>query len=288
MAVLMEGKIVAGKIRQDLKKEADRLRKRHQRVPKLCCLSVGANAAGSVYLKSQARACSEIGIEHSVMSLPEDIRQEDLIGAIVKLNADPLVTGIMIQCPLPDSMDLQEAASFVLPSKDAEGIHPENLGRLVLGRERVIPCTAQACLEMLRYYQVKLYGKQAVVVGHSPIVGKPVSLLLMKEFATTSVCHIATSEAQKLQDYVRFAEVLIVAVGKPGVIKGDWIKPGAVVIDIGINRSGEGLVGDVEFSAAALKASHITPVPGGVGPLTVTMLMKNVCELFKESVKTGI
>ncbi|MFB3919178.1 MAG: bifunctional 5,10-methylenetetrahydrofolate dehydrogenase/5,10-methenyltetrahydrofolate cyclohydrolase [Candidatus Velamenicoccus archaeovorus] len=285
MAVLMEGRVAVEHLRGLLKDEIASLSARHKRRPELRCIVVGRNAAASVYLKSQAKVAQELGIGHAVVALPEDIRPDDLIGEIAALNNDPSVTGILLQCPLPSGIDLEKAASFILPARDAEGIHPANLGRLVLGEGRIVPCTAQACIELLHHYQVKLYGREAVVVGHSSIVGKPLSLLLLKEFATTTVCHIATAEAHKLEDHVRRAHVLIVAVGKPGVIKGEWIAPGAVVIDVGINKCGESLVGDVEFEAARQKASFITPVPGGVGPLTVMLLMKNICELFKESLK---
>jgi len=285
MAVLMEGRIAAEHLRSLLKDEIALLSERHKRRPELRCIVVGRNAAASVYLKAQARVAQEVGIGHAVVTLPEDVGTDELAREIAELNNDPSVTGILLQCPLPPGVKLEEAASFILPAKDAEGIHPANLGRLVLGEGFVAPCTAQACVELLRHYQIKLYGKEAVVVGHSSIVGRPLSLLLLKEFATTTVCHIATAEAQQLEDHVRRAQVLIVAVGKPRVIKGDWIAPGAVVVDVGINKCGESLVGDVEFEAACQKASFITPVPGGVGPLTVMLLMKNVCELFKESLK---
>lgn len=285
MAVLMEGRIAAEHLRSLLKDEIALLSDRHKRRPELRCIVVGRNAAASVYLKAQARVAQEVGIGHAVVTLPEDVRTDGLAREIAGLNNDPSVTGILLQCPLPSGVKLEEAASFILPAKDAEGIHPANLGRLVFGEGSVAPCTAQACMELLRHYQIKLYGKEAVVVGHSSIVGRPLSLLLLKEFATTTVCHIATAEAHKLEDHVRRAQILVVAVGKPQVIKGEWISPGAVVIDVGINKCGESLVGDVEFETARQKASFITPVPGGVGPLTVMLLMKNVCELFKESLK---
>lgn len=285
MAILMEGRIAAEHLGGSLKDEIALLSVRHKRRPELRCVVVGQNAAAGVYLKAQSRVAQELGIGHAVVTLPQDIRTDELVGAIAGLNTDPSVTGIMLQSPLPFGISLEYAASFILPTKDAEGIHPANLGRLVLGEGRITPCTAQACVELLHRYQIKLYGKEAVVVGHSSIVGKPLSLLLLKEFATTTVCHIATSQAHQLEHHVRRAEILIAAVGKPHVIKGSWISPGAVVIDVGINKCGESLVGDVEFEAARQKASFITPVPGGVGPLTVMLLMRNACELFKESLK---
>jgi methylenetetrahydrofolate dehydrogenase (NADP+)/methenyltetrahydrofolate cyclohydrolase len=195
------------------------------------------------------------------------------------------VHGIIIQTPLPASMNFKEIIAMVAPEKDAEGMHPENLGKIVLGISGVKPCTAEACMEILRHYDIKLYGKEVVVVGHSAIVGKPLSLMLMNQLATTTVCHIATSETNHLISHVERADILIVAVGKPNLIKGDWIKEGAVVIDVGINRVGDFISGDVAFEAAEKRAYAITPVPGGVGPLTVIMLMKNMAEIFGNFLK---
>jgi methylenetetrahydrofolate dehydrogenase (NADP+)/methenyltetrahydrofolate cyclohydrolase len=170
---------------------------------------------------------------------------------------------------------------MILPAKDAEGMHPANLGKIVLGQYRIGPCTAMAVMELLESTKMNLYGKEAVIVGHSEIVGKPLSLMLLNKFATTTVCHIATGERGVLADHVKRAEVLIVAVGKAGIVKGEWIKKDAIVIDVGINRAGDKILGDVEFDPAAERASYITPVPGGVGPITTTILMRNVVELFR-------
>jgi methylenetetrahydrofolate dehydrogenase (NADP+)/methenyltetrahydrofolate cyclohydrolase len=204
-----------------------------------------------------------------------------LIDFIQKLNADKSVHGIIIQMPLPAHIDYKKISQYILPEKDAEGMHPANIGKIVFGKAKILPCTAAAVMELLKETGVDLYGKEVVVVGHSEIVGKPLALLLLDKFATTTVCHIGTSKAGKLEEHVRKAEVLIVAVGKAGLIPGSWIKEGAIVIDVGINRIGDKIVGDVEFEAAQSKASYITPVPGGVGPLTVTMLMRNLVEAAK-------
>jgi methylenetetrahydrofolate dehydrogenase (NADP+)/methenyltetrahydrofolate cyclohydrolase len=285
LALLLEGKSVAQAIKDALKDEVAELYKKHGQRPVLASVVVGTNPAAHVYLKSQAKTAQESGIEYRLVSLPTDVPRDDLIAEVVKLNADRGIHGIMVQTPLPKGIGLNEIMSFISARKDAEGMHPENLGKILLGEARVTPCTAQACMELLRFYHVKLYGKEVVVVGHSDIVGKPLALMLLKEFATTTVCHIATSEAHRLTEHVARAEVLIVAVGKTHLIKGSWIKEGAVVIDVGINRIGEAIVGDVEFQEAGKRASFITPVPGGVGPLTVAILMKNCVELFKETVK---
>ena len=285
MATLLEGRKIASEIKERIKNEVSGLKQKTGKTPVLVALSVGQNAASGVYIKSQGRVAEELGIAYRLVSLKEGISEKDLIAEIRKLNSDLLVHGIIIQTPLPKEINLHEAVAAVSAGKDAEGMHPENLGKLLLGCSKIAPCTALGCMELLRAYQIKLYGKEVVIVGHSEIVGKPLSLMLVKEFATTTVCHIATSEAHKLQDHVSRAEILIVAVGKANLIKGDWIKEGAVVIDVGINRVGDKLVGDVEFEAAEKRAAFITPVPGGVGPLTVTMLMQNTLELFKQSLK---
>lgn len=285
MAILLDGKKVASEIKNAIGTEIRALEAKGNRRPVLACVFVGENAAASVYVKSQSKVAQELGIDYRLISLPGPTSQEDLIGEIIKLNADNKVSGIMVATPLPKGLNIQEIVGFISARKDAEGMHPENLGKLLLGQEKISPCTARACMALLRYYKIKLYGKEAVIVGHSDIVGKPLSLMLLKEFATTTVCHIATFEAHQLALHVGRAEILIVAVGKAHFIKGDWIKEGAVVIDVGINRVGERIVGDVEFETAEKRASYITPVPGGVGPLTVAKLMKNVLELFKEQLK---
>jgi methylenetetrahydrofolate dehydrogenase (NADP+)/methenyltetrahydrofolate cyclohydrolase len=185
---------------------------------------------------------------------------------------------MIIQMPLPQQIDYKKISQFILPEKDAEGMHPANIGKIVFGKARILPCTPAAVMELLNSTGIDLYGKEAVVVGHSEIVGKPLCLLLLEKFATVTVCHIGTSKAGKLEEHVRKAEILIVAVGKAGLIKGEWVKDGAIVIDVGINRVADKIVGDVEFEGAEKHASYITPVPGGVGPLTVTMLMRNLVE----------
>ena len=183
--------------------------------------------------------------------------------------------------PLPAQIDYKKISQFIAPEKDIEGMHPANIGKIVFGKAKVLPCTAAAVMELLNSCCPDIYGKEVVVVGHSEIVGKPLALLLLEKFATVTVCHIGTSKAGKLEEHVKKAEILIVAVGKAGLIKGDWVKEGAIVIDVGINRVGDKIVGDVEFDGASQRACCITPVPGGVGPLTVTMLMRNLVEAAK-------
>ncbi len=277
MAQLLEGKVIAEKLREQLRQDVASLPKR----PVLVSVLVGMNAGACTYCKSQEKAAQDIGIEYRLEHLEAEIHEAELVAYIQKLNADPEVTGVIVQMPLPQHMDYKKISRFIAPEKDVEGMHPLNIGRLFSGKTRLVPCTAASVMEILNSTGVDLYGKDAVVIGHSEIVGKPLCLLLLDKFATVSVCHIGTSHAGKLEEYVRRAEVLVVAVGKPGLVKGEWIRPGAIVIDVGISRVGERLVGDVEFEEAQKRASFITPVPGGVGPLTVTILMRNVVEAAK-------
>lgn len=283
MAILLEGRKAAQGIRESVGAEIKMLRAKHSKTPLLASVQVGQHASSLVYIKSQAKVAEEVGIDYRLLSLPEDVSKNDLLAEIAKLNRDPGVHGIIIQTPLPEVLNAKEMVSEISAQKDAEGMHPLHLGEIVLGSSAIAPCTASACMELLRSCPIKLYGKEAVIVGHSEIIGKPLSLMLLNEFVTTTVCHIATSEADKLVGHISAADIVIVAVGKAHLIKGEWIKKGAVVVDVGINRVADRIVGDVEFESAESRASYITPVPGGVGPLTVTMLMKNILELFKNA-----
>ncbi|MBM3248729.1 MAG: bifunctional 5,10-methylenetetrahydrofolate dehydrogenase/5,10-methenyltetrahydrofolate cyclohydrolase [Candidatus Omnitrophica bacterium] len=280
-AQLLEGKIIAAEIKEKLKQEIALLGKK----PVLASIIVGENAGAESYCKSQAKTAEGLGIEYRLERLSADTTQQGLVDFIKKLNNDASVNGIIIQMPLPKQIDYKSISSFIAPDKDIEGMHPQNLGKVLMGKARIAPCTAAAALALIEATGVNLYGKEVVIVGHSEIVGKPLSLLLLEKFATTTVCHIGTSEAGKLVEHVKNAEILVVAVGRAGLIKGEWIKNGAIVIDVGINRINDKIVGDVEFEEAANRAAYITPVPGGVGPLTVTMLMRNLVEATKLQTK---
>ncbi|MCM8782333.1 MAG: bifunctional 5,10-methylenetetrahydrofolate dehydrogenase/5,10-methenyltetrahydrofolate cyclohydrolase [Candidatus Omnitrophica bacterium] len=273
-AKLLEGKPIAEKIKETIKQKVQSLRKK----PVLVSVQVGENAGAAAYATSQKKTAEGLGIEYQFHKLDASTPEEAFIQFIQRLNADPSVNGIIIQMPLPPQIDHKKVSNFIAPEKDVEGMHPANIGKIVFGEAKILPCTAAAVMELLNSCCPDLYGKEVVVVGHSEIVGKPLALLLLEKFATTTVCHIGTSKAQKLEEHVRKAEVLIVAVGKAGLIKGDWIKERAIVIDVGINRVEDKIVGDVEFEGASRRACYITPVPGGVGPLTVTMLMRNLVE----------
>jgi len=280
-AKLLEGKIIADKIKEALKKEVESLKEKYLSGPRLLSINLGENAASAVYAKSQKKSAENLGIEYELKTLDAGITQRDLLEEIKKINHDKNVSGIIIQLPLPKGIDHRRVMSAIAPEKDAEGMHPENLGRVLLGEAVLAPCTARAAMELIESTGQDLRGKEAVIVGHSEIVGKPLSMLLLNKLVTTTVCHIATGERGVLPEHVGRAEILVVAVGKAGLIKGDWIKPGAVVIDVGINRVNGKLTGDVEFEKAGQRAAFISPVPGGVGPLTVTMLMLNTVNAFK-------
>jgi methylenetetrahydrofolate dehydrogenase (NADP+)/methenyltetrahydrofolate cyclohydrolase len=282
-AKLLEGKGVALKIKENIKLEIDSLRNKYGAGPKLVSVQVGENPASEIYIKSQEKTAKDLGITYELKKIDSGITQDDFIKIIDALNKDKLTHGIIVQMPLPQHIDAKLISKYIAPLKDIEAVHPENMGEIVFGKAKILPCTAAACMELLNSIDsLELYGKEAVIVGHSEIVGKPLALLLLNKFVTTTVCHIATGQRGTLPEFVKKAEILIVAVGKAGLVKGDWIKEGAIVIDVGINRVEGKIVGDVEFDKAFEKASYITPVPGGVGPLTVTILMRNVVEAFKQ------
>ncbi|MCM8772539.1 MAG: bifunctional 5,10-methylenetetrahydrofolate dehydrogenase/5,10-methenyltetrahydrofolate cyclohydrolase [Candidatus Omnitrophica bacterium] len=280
MGNLIDGKIISEKIKEEVKKEIEFLRSKGI-VPKLVSISVGENPASSVYINQQKKNCEKIGIDYEVLNLPENLTEDEICENIEKLNRDENITGIILQLPLPKGIDTRKVQSKISYLKDVEGVNPSNMGWIVYGRPYVGPCTALAVKEIIEYLNIDLYGKEVVMVGHSDIVGKPVALLLVDKFATVTICHIGTYDAGKLEEHVRRAEILIVAVGKANLIPGEWIKEKAIVIDVGINRVGDKIVGDVEFEKAKEKASWITPVPGGVGPVTTSILLRNTVLLAK-------
>ncbi|MFA5085054.1 MAG: bifunctional 5,10-methylenetetrahydrofolate dehydrogenase/5,10-methenyltetrahydrofolate cyclohydrolase [Candidatus Omnitrophota bacterium] len=280
-AILLDGKIIAEELKSKIGAEVRSLKAKTGRAPKLAALQLGENRSSAVYVKAQEKVAGALGIEYELKVVPGAISQAGAENLVKDMNEDANITAIILQLPAPEGIDAKKLINFITRSKDAEGMTLENLGNIISGRQRIAPCTAMAVMELLESAKVDLYGKEAVVVGHSEIVGKPIAMMLLNKFATTTVCHIATGERGLLPEHVKRAEILISAVGKPGIIKGDWIKDGAIVIDVGINRAGDKILGDVEFESAAKRASYITPVPGGVGPLTTTMLMRNTVELFK-------
>jgi len=277
VARLLEGKPLAEKIKKQIRQDVQGLKNN----PVLASILASDNPGALAYVKSQTKAAENLGIEFRLHKLDQGISENALIEFVEKLNAEESVNGIIVEVPLPAYIDYKRISQFILPNKDVEGMNPANMGKIVFGKATIVPCTAAAVMELLNSTGIDLYGKEIVVVGHSEIIGKPIGLLLLDKFATVTICHIGTSKAGKLEEHARRAEILVVAVGKAGLIKGEWIKEGAIVIDVGINRVGDKIAGDVDFEQAEKRAAWITPVPGGVGPLTVTMLMRNLVETAK-------
>lgn len=278
-ATTIDGKAIAEQIRIGLTRELAQLKG----TPMLAILSF-KTPASQLYLRAQVAQARSIGIncpDVVEFSYPADVRPEAVEQAIQKLNRSDAVHGIFVHQPMPPQIDAQRISSLIEPRKDVEGISPQNSARRFFAKARIGSCTALAVMELIESTGVALEGKDAVVVGHSEIVGRPVSMLLLDRLATTTICHVGTAKAGRLEEHVRRADVLVVAIGRPQFIKGAWIKPGAIVIDVGINVAGGKVVGDVEFEAAKERAAFISPVPGGVGPVTVMMVMKNTIEAFK-------
>ena len=272
MAKILDGKAIAAQIRAELKTRAEALRAGGT-VPCLAVLLAGDDPASKIYVRNKKRACAEIGIESRELLFPESVTEEELIDQIRALNADASVDAMLVQLPLPKHINEARVLAEIAPEKDADGFHVVNAGRLFTGQESVLPCTPAGCMELLRRAGVEFCGKHAVVVGRSNIVGKPMAMLLLNEHCTVTICHSRTKD---LARFTRDADILVAAVGRPGMITGDMVKPGAAVIDVGINRLESGkLMGDVDFASAEPVAGAITPVPGGVGPMTIAMLMQN-------------
>ena len=280
-AQILDGRAVAAKIQEQLRLEVAGLKARHNRAPFLLSVQVGLQPASDLFARSQMRAAAALGIGYRLERLSGSITQKDLIDRIGEWNRDPQITGLTIQLPLPGGLDPRVISASVDPRKDVEGIHPQHIGQAVFGWSRIGTCTSLAIMELINATGCDLYGKEAVIVGHSELIGKPVSLMLLDRFCTTTICHVATSDRGRLSEHVRRAELLVVAVGKPHLVKGSWIRPGAIVIDVGTNLVDGVLKGDVEFEEAVKVASFITPVPGGVGPVVVATLMRNTVEAFK-------
>ncbi|MCL7939226.1 bifunctional methylenetetrahydrofolate dehydrogenase/methenyltetrahydrofolate cyclohydrolase FolD [Halomonas sp. ATCH28] len=275
-AQLIDGKSIAARVRQQVARQVQARREAGGRIPGLAVVLVGEDAASAVYVRNKHRACEEAGIRSFKYPLPTDTRQDELESLVDQLNADPRIDGILVQLPLPEHLDSRPILERILPHKDVDGFHPYNLGRLAQRMPLLRPCTPKGVMTLLEANDLKVRGLDATVVGASNIVGRPMSLELMLAGCTTTVCHRFT---RNLEAHVRRADLLVVAIGKPGIVKGEWIKPGAIVIDVGINRQEDGrLIGDIDFAPAAERASWITPVPGGVGPMTVASLLENTLQ----------
>lgn len=283
MATIIDGKAVAREIQKQIKEEVEGLRRRWGLVPGLGVVLVGDDPASHLYVRNKEKACKDVGIRSQEHLLSVAVSEKELISLIHTLNRDKGIHGILVQLPLPPHIQAEKILEAVLPHKDIDGFHPVNQGLLLLGGEGFQPCTPMGIMRLLDSAGCDPKGKNAVVVGRSNIVGKPVALMLLSRHATVTMCHSRTSH---LKEEVGRADILVVAIGKPGMVRGDWIKPGATVIDVGVNRLPTGkLVGDVEFETAQERAASITPVPGGVGPMTICMLLFNTLKAAKESLR---
>ena len=291
-ATLLDGKALAKKIQAELAEQVAVFTEQSQKVPTLATVLVGEDPASQVYIRNKIRSCERVGMESRHIPLPADVSQEALMEEVQQLNRDDTVHGILVQLPLPDGLDAQPILDAILPAKDVDAFHPENVGLLSQGRPRYLPCTPHGVIQLLHRAGIETAGKHCVIVGRSDIVGKPLGLMLVQRQsgcgptaanATVTICH---SRTQNLRDITKQADVLIAAIGQAEFITADMVKPGSVVVDVGINRGENGLVGDVAFEEVCEVAAAITPVPGGVGPLTVTMLLENTLRAAQHQAAT--
>lgn len=284
MTQILDGKALAAQVQSDLAQQVQAFTAQGHRPPGLAVIMVGDNPASAAYVRNKERASGKVGIRSQVYHLPATVPQEEVLGLIQQLNGDPNVDGILVQLPLPDSLDAVALLNAIDPDKDADGLHPINLGRLLRGERGLRSCTPYGVMRLLEAHAIDLVGRRAVVVGRSILVGKPMALMLLEANATVTIAHARTID---LPDLARQADILVAAVGRPNMITADWVKPGAVVIDVGINRvdlaDGKArLVGDVDYEAVAPLAGAITPVPGGIGPMTVAMLLENTVTSYRQ------
>jgi methylenetetrahydrofolate dehydrogenase (NADP+)/methenyltetrahydrofolate cyclohydrolase len=283
MALIIDGKSVAREVQKHIKEEVEGLERRWGIVPGLAVVLVGDDPGSHIYVKNKEKACREVGIRSYEHVLPATISEKELLGLIHSLNRDKNVNGILMQLPLPPHIRPERILEAISPHKDVDGFHPVNQGTLLLGGDGFRPCTPMGIMKLLEAVGCDPKGKNAVVVGRSTIVGKPVALMLLEKHATVTLCHSRTAS---LRDEVGRGDILVVAIGKAGLVRGDWVKSGAVVVDVGVNRLPSGkLCGDVEFETAKERASAITPVPGGVGPMTICMLLYNTLKATKDSLQ---
>lgn len=279
MAIIMDGKALAKKVREELKSKADELKEKSI-FPKLAVIMVGDDPGSKIYVRNKSKACEEVGIEFEEYLLDENIKNDELLNLIEELNNREDIHGILLQSPIPNQLDINLAFRTIKPEKDVDGFHPVNVGKLSLNQDCFVSCTPFGIMRMLAEYNIDIEGKHAVIIGRSNIVGKPMVQCMLNKNATVTVCH---SKTKNLAEITRQADILIAAIGRPKFVTEDMVKKGAVVIDVGINRNEEGKVcGDVDFENVSKKASYITPVPGGVGPMTIAMLMNNIIKAAKK------
>ncbi len=277
---IIDGKKTAANLRLNLKNEVDNLKKKFNKVPGLTVILIGEYTPSKIYVRNKEKSAIEIGLKSEIIKYPETVDEKTVLAKISELNKDENVSGILVQLPLPKHIDNKKIIDAIDPNKDVDGFHPNNVGNLSSGYESSIPCTPLGCHLLIKKIEPNLNGKKAVVLGRSNLNGKPMTQLLLKENCTVTIAH---SKTKNLKEECLKADILVVAVGIPKLVKGDWVKKGSIVIDVGINKTDEGIVGDVDFDEVSKFAKAITPVPGGVGPMTIACLLKNTIECFKRS-----
>ena len=278
--ILIDGKKIAAELREDLKNEVSELKSKYNKVPGLTVILIGDMAPSQIYVRMKEKAANEVGLKSEVIRYPSEVEEKMVLDKIDELNKDDSVSGILVQLPLPKHIDKQKVIETILPSKDVDGFHPMNVGNLSSGYESSIPCTPLGCYLLIKKIEPNLNGKKAVIVGRSNLNGKPMTQLLLKENCTVTITH---SKTKDLKGECLKGDILVAAVGMPELVKGDWVKKDAIVIDVGINKTEKGIVGDVAFDEVSKVAKALTPVPGGVGPMTIACLLKNTIECFKRS-----
>ena len=280
--ILIDGKKAAAELREELKQEVAELKTKYSKVPGLTVILIGDMAPSQIYVRNKEKSAIEVGLKSEVIKYPDTVEEKTVLEKIEELNNDETVSGILVQLPLPKHIDKQKVIETIAPSKDVDGFHPMNVGNLSSGYESSVPCTPLGCYLMIKKIEPNLSGKKAVVVGRSNLNGKPMTQLLLKENCTVTITHSRTKD---LKAECLEADIIVAAVGIPELVKGDWVKKDAIVIDVGINKTENGLVGDVAFDEVSKVAKALTPVPGGVGPMTIACLLKNTVECFKRSQK---
>ena len=276
--ILIDGKKEAAELREKLKQEVLELKSKYNKVPGLTVILIGELAPSKIYVKNKEKSANEVGLKSEVIRYPETVDEKTVLNKIEELNNDESVSGILVQLPLPKHIDKQKVIEKILPSKDVDGFHPTNVGNLSSGYESSVPCTPLGCYLLIKKIEPNLNGKKAVVVGRSNLNGKPMTQLLLKENCTVTITH---SKTKDLKSECLKGDIIVAAVGIPELVKGDWVKKDAIVIDVGINKTDKGIVGDVAFKEVSKNAKALTPVPGGVGPMTIACLLKNTIECFK-------
>ena len=278
--MIIDGKKIAETLRQKLKKEIIEIKSSFKSVPGLTVILIGEDPASKIYVRNKEKFSKEIGINSEVIKYPENIEEKEVLSKIIELNKNKKVSGILVQLPLPKHINKQKVIETILPEKDVDGFHPINVGNLSSGYDSKVPCTPLGCFLLLKEVEKNLSGKHAIVIGRSNLNGKPMAQLLLKENCTVTITH---SKTKDLKSQCNKADIIIAAVGKPKLVKGDWVKKNAIVIDVGINKTPDGIVGDVDYNEVSKVAKAITPVPGGVGPMTIACLLRNTVECFKRA-----